>query len=643
MPTPPRVALVSMPFGTTTRPSIQLGLLQAILGRHRIPATSHYLNLPFAARIGWEVYEKLVWMRFVGEWIFARAAFGDSAPETERYLDAFAEDLPRRCELLGRGPGFLRDLREREAPAFVERCVDVVAWNEYDVVGFTSTFHQNCAALALARSLKSRYPRLITVFGGANFEDEMGLEYVRALPWIDYAVVGEGDEVFPALLERLAAGETGTGLPGVASRAGDGVVFGGRAPLVHDLDALPEPDYSDFFAAATAVQVPEVLAGDTALPFESARGCWWGAKHHCTFCGLNGAGMTYRSKSPARVLEGMDALARRYGSRRLEAVDNILDPRYLAEVFGRFAEERKGYRLFYEVKVNLTQEQLRVLAEAGVRRIQPGIESFSTHLLRLMRKGATAMQNVRFLKWAEAYGMEVTWNVLLGFQGERPEDYERQLAVLRLIPHLQPPAGVDRLWVERFSPQFDRPEAFGIHDLRPEPDYAYIYPDHVDLMRIAYFFDYDAPGTLPPETHGPLKEHIRWWREAKRAQHPPYLGYVNHAGRVTILDARRPDAPVVHVFEGRAAIAHEYCGPTYHTAAQVLAHLREHHRVDADLEAVRGDLAEFVSAGLMLEEDGRYLSLAVPVKPEMHKLFAAVTSLPRERRARTDVPPLVLT
>ena len=57
-------------------------------------------------------------------------------------------------------------------------------------------FVQNAAALALARLLKERHPQLITVFGGANFDGEMGLEYVRALPWIDYAVLGEADETF---------------------------------------------------------------------------------------------------------------------------------------------------------------------------------------------------------------------------------------------------------------------------------------------------------------------------------------------------------------------------------------------------------------------------------------------------------------
>ncbi|HEY8132325.1 MAG TPA: RiPP maturation radical SAM C-methyltransferase [Thermoanaerobaculia bacterium] len=645
MPTTPRVALVNMPLASSTRPSIQLGLLQAILAGHDIAASSHYLNLQFAARLGWERYEKFVWRGYsLGEWIFSRAAFGDRAPESQPYLDAFTDELASVYEKAQCGPDFLLQLRERDAPAFIDQCVDMVAWAEYDVVGFTSTFQQNCAALALARRLKQRYPRLVTVFGGANFEDQMGLEQMRAAPWIDHAVIGEGDHVFPMLLQRLAAGESCSELPGVASRVGDAVVFGGQAPLVRDLDAMPDPDYTDFFVAATALEVPEVVKGDVWLPFETARGCWWGAKHHCTFCGVNGAGMAYRSKSPARVSATIEAMTRRYNSRWLEAVDNILDPRYINEVFAPLAERGERYEIFYEMKVNLTQAQLDTLAKAGVRHVQPGIESMSSRLLTLMRKGATAIQNVRFLKWAEAYGMAVNWNVLFGFPGERREDYEQQFAIIRLIPHLQPPLAIDRIWLERFSPNFDQAKEFGIQNVRPERAYTYTYPAGVDLQRIAYFFDYDAPDTLPREVHQPLLDHFDWWKSARKAKRAPFLGYMNSGGRVTILDARQPAAPVVHVFEGRAAAIYEYCSPTYHPAPRILEHLRDDCGLDVDIAAVLADLATFVSAGLVLHEDGNYLSLAVPVKPDKLQLFAAITSMPigvHARQAQTT-PSLVL-
>jgi radical SAM superfamily enzyme YgiQ (UPF0313 family) len=63
----------------------------------------------------------------------------------------------------------------------------------------------------------------VTVFGGANFDSEMGPELVRSIDCIDFAVIGEGDETFPRLLDALAAGTGLDAVPGLARRL-DGLV-----------------------------------------------------------------------------------------------------------------------------------------------------------------------------------------------------------------------------------------------------------------------------------------------------------------------------------------------------------------------------------------------------------------------------------
>jgi ribosomal peptide maturation radical SAM protein 1 len=610
-----RVALVNMPFGSTRRPSIQLGLLQAILKGRGFACDSHYFNLRFASRIGWEAYEALCDepSYLIGEWLFSRAAFAEGSPEPETFIDAYRPNLESLCARLGCDIDFLTDVRERHAPAFIQECLDTVPWDDYDVVGFGSVFEQNCAALALARLIKERHPHIVTVFGGANFEDEMGLEYVRALPWIDYAVLGEGDEVFPALLARLAAREEIVSLPGVARRGPDGVVFDGRAPQVRDLDALPQPDYDDFFALAKQVQLPAMAGGfHVQLPYESARGCWWGDRHHCTFCGLNALGMAFRSQSPARVLDGINQLARRYHVYSFMAVDNIMDHRYIKDVFVPLAEQRRDYDFFYEVKANLKQEQIRDMARGGVRYVQPGIESLSTHVLQLMRKGTTAIQNVRLMKWAKYYGITISWNILLGFPGERPEDYEAQLATVKLIPHLQPPVAPVHVRLDRFSPFYEEAESLGMANLRASRAYACVYPGQLDLDRIAYYFDYEAPDTLPRAFHTPLKEQVRWWKEAWQSPRRPYLTAVRGEGRLTVMDGRLPEAPRVHVFDETAALVYEFCSSTYHRAGKILTHLRDERGIDIDTESLQTILDDFAERGLLMEENRHYLSLALP-------------------------------
>src|SRR5581483_3803198 len=414
-----RVLLVSMPFATTASPSLGLSLLKAGLARAGVPCDLRYLNFDFARRIGAWRYERICNFSsdlLLGDWIFAAAVFGDGIPPPERY---FAEVLHRRGaqpfeherpEMYGpQRDGEVLAVRAEVEP-YLDACLAGVPWADYALVGFTSTFEQNLASLALAQRLKARYPQLALAFGGANCEVPMGVALHRRFPFIDYVCSGEGDLVFPELARAVVNGREMGELPGIVRRVGGQTVAPRVASRpVMDLDALPLPDYGDYLEQRE--QLGPDADADWHLPLETARGCWWGAKSHCTFCGLNGATMRFRAKSPARALAEMRQLAAQYQPRQLAAVDNSLDMRYFQDVLPELAARPIGMELFYETKANLRREQIRLLREAGVTRIQPGIESLSTAVLRLMRKGVTAVQNIQLLRWCAEYMVEPYWSL----------------------------------------------------------------------------------------------------------------------------------------------------------------------------------------------------------------------------------------
>jgi ribosomal peptide maturation radical SAM protein 1 len=590
-----RTVLVSMPFMSLDRPSIQLGLLKAIGESHGFPIATLHANLDFGARVGVDYYNGLADLhsRLVGEWLFSVEAFGDAAPD----LDA---------ELLGKyGAEFrhldrLRETRGRDVPAYLDALVDEFHWQDVGIVGFTSTFQQNAASFALARRLKQRFPDIVTVFGGANFDGEMGLELVRSVDCVDYAVIGEGDTAFPRLLSALTSGADPTGIAGVATRAGATA----PAPPTEELDGLPAPDYDEYFERADRLGI----RNDTAwLPFESARGCWWGAKHHCVFCGLNGSTMRFRSKSPARVRAELAHQAKRYGRFRFEAVDNILDPRYLTDLFPAITEDGADYQIFYEVKANLTRAQLRVLAAGGVTDLQPGIESLSTAVLRLMDKGVRAAQNVNLLKWARYYGINVGWNILWGFPGETEEDYRRQAEIVPHLVHLQPPEGAARLWLERFSPMFTQPDRFPTRHRAPEASYRHVYPASVDLDRIAYVFEHEFENALPDTAYVPLRKAVDEWRRAWQDV-PPSLGYRSSPGYLEIYDVRQPGHEGTYTFRDTLADIYLACGDRPTTAAAVGRRLSD----GVPVRAIEDAFAQFAERGLMFLDGDLAVSLALP-------------------------------
>jgi ribosomal peptide maturation radical SAM protein 1 len=588
--------LVSMPFMNTDRPSIQLGLLKAIGEAHGFTVRTLHANLDFAARIGLDRYRLIAdhYRRLVGEWLFSVEAFGDAAPDRDaRLLAEFGDELGQSVG----GPELLLRMREHDVPAYLDGILDGFPWAGVKVVGFSSTFQQNTASFALARRLKQRFPDIVTVFGGANFDGDMGPELVRTVDVIDYAILGEGDTAFPALLTALAAGADPTGVPGVATRARTTR----PAPPTTRLDDLPVPDYTEYFDRAAALGV---ATDETWLPFESARGCWWGAKHHCTFCGLNGSTMTFRAKSPDRVRAELAGQARRYRNFRFEAVDNILDPRYLKEFFPALAES--DYRLFYEVKANLTREQVRTLAHGGVTDLQPGIESLSTPVLRLMDKGVRAGQNVNLLRWARYHGMNVAWNILYGFPGESAADYAAQAAAAAHLVHLQPPSGANQISLERFSPLFEQPERFHLPLPVPEASHRHVYPSTMDVDKVAYFFEYEP--ALPASAYEPLRKAVTEWQSAWRGE-PPILAYRATPGLVQIYDTRHPGHEGVHTFHDALADIYVACTDRPTTAAAV------HQRTGTPLSAVEEAFTRFHAHGLMFLDEDRALSLAIPASP----------------------------
>lgn len=606
------VALVTMPFALASRPSLQLGLLAAIARSHGFPVDTFHLNLDLVARMGAARYHHLACTRnpMFGDWLFSVAAFGDDAPDAEGTMPEDVAPLGRETlAALAMSPRELRAWRRDLVPAYVEAMHAAVDWSGYRVVGFTSTFQQNVASFALARRVKETHPEVTTLFGGANFDGTMGRAWLAAMPWIDYAVAGEGDFAFTQFLVACANGRDPAEVPGVLSRRDGRVVAGPSAAPLEAMDELPVPDYEEYFARARRLGLLAPGAeADVDLPFESARGCWWGEKATCRFCGLNGATMRFRAKSPERVEAELATLARRHGSFAFYAADNILDPARLRPLLERLADGHVDYRLFYEVKADLGRDDLRLLRRAGVRAMQPGIESLSTHVLRLMQKGTTAATNVNLLRWARHYGIDCDWNLLFGFPGETRADYERQQWLARQLVHLEPPGGYMRIGLERFSPYFEQQARFPVRGGRavPEPGYAHTYPARVDLGQAAYHFAGELEGSLGDDDYVPLMRALGAWHDRALESPRPSLTFRWSPGVLRIDDRRSLLASVSHRHGDPQAAVYAACSDAPVTIAAL------ERRLALPASEVLPVLESFCAAGLMMRDGARWLALALP-------------------------------
>jgi ribosomal peptide maturation radical SAM protein 1 len=600
-----------LPFSDLGRPALGVSLLDAHLQRRSISSLIRYFNLDLAERIGTRLYgwfsqctadqELLSAVApseyLAGEWFFADLVFPGRIPNEGEYISRFFEPHPGMRKLI---PEILEARRHREE--FVDNCVREIGRHNPRVVGFTTTFHQTCACLAVAQRLKQTANPPFVMFGGANCEGVMGLELITSFPWIDFLCTGEGDEVVPEFLDQLLLGRDLRPVPGILKK-GDAPSLT-TPPPVREMDALPVPNYAAYFEALSTSAIGTSI--QPRLLIETARGCWWGEKQHCTFCGLNGQTMGYRSKSPQRAFDELTYLSKSYGINQIEFVDNILDLKYVDSLFPELVRASSTMEFFLETKSNMRFDQLKTLRQGGVRAIQPGIESFSNQVLQLMRKGCNGLQNIQLLRWCEELGITVFWNLLYGFPGESPAEYTRMAELIPQLTHLQRPGYCGRIHVDRFSPLFTNRQ-LGIPEPRPASAYSYLYPlDPKQLGNLAYFFEPDYPESRDPAAYvgGLAQEVDRWpeWNSEKR----PRLDLFQMDSIFLITDTRQCALKPSSILTGVGAKLYLACdtAQTPGSAARKIGNVVS----PADAQDL---MITFRDARLMAEMDGHFLSLAV--------------------------------
>jgi ribosomal peptide maturation radical SAM protein 1 len=618
------IHLINMPFASLIHPSLPLGLFKAQLDREGTDSEVFNFNFDFARRIGFGNYSTIAFLRGVetqlGEWLFAQETWGEGfGPSEEEFLSRCGPELDQIAHVDDRA-AWLGMVRHDVVPGFLDACLNrLEQYGEPDVVGFSCSFFQTVASLALGQRIKAKYPSAKLVYGGACFHGKMGEEFIQKVPWIDAVSTGEADDVFLPLIDSLLAGRDPVGLQGIHYRDATGQVQPGpptRPVSFEVFKALPDPDYTSFFrdAARVGLDSDESWRLRVILLFESSRGCWWGQKHHCNFCGLGEHLIRYRIRSAKQVYEQLFRFARRYPEvRHLQATDNILSMQHFRDLLPRLqAAPLPGEpNLFYSVKANMTRAHIKALAEAGIRYVQPGIESLADHPLRLMGKGVTGLQNVFFMKVCREYGITVYWNILIRLPGEQRADYERMADWLPKLYHLRPPySGAVEVECHRFSPYFEHREQWA-SDVRPQAWYEGIFPaDLLNLDRVAYYFDADWKDVLSRDAYAPVigvvAEWTRIWYEE------PVLPQLRIEGRgaagTDIVDTRQQNARRWHLDGLESAIYSAIDSPASRRTIQEALAQQSIRVADTHLQSV---LDHFVQWGLAVHEAGRYLALAL--------------------------------
>jgi anaerobic magnesium-protoporphyrin IX monomethyl ester cyclase len=292
---------------------------------------------------------------------------------------------------------------------------------EYDphIVALTSKTLGWPAVIEIAQMVRETCPNAIIVVGGPH----MSIYPKESLTWpcFDIAVVGDGEETFLEICDRIDQGcslSDMTDIAGTALHTPDGIVQNPARAVPRDIDKYP-------MAAWDLVPVSDYHCMTLLKPFATmvtTRGCPW----HCGYCSQVYS-ERLRFRSVELVVDEMEHLEKVYGVREIVFFDETftIGKRRMKH----FAEEvmRRGLSVKFNIRARVDtvdREVVRLLKKAGLRSIHMGVEAGTDRVLKIMNKQITREQTERAFRVCREEGVDTRGYFMVGYYDSTPDDIE---------------------------------------------------------------------------------------------------------------------------------------------------------------------------------------------------------------------------
>ena len=304
-----------------------------------------------------------------------------------------------------------------------------------DIVGVSSMVSLSRNTFAVAAMVREVAPHALLVAGGA-------LPTVfprRFAKHFDVVFRGEADLSFPQFCGDVFARRVSPdSLAHLPLAAYDGLFIPNHGvridnPCTHydeaALESFPRPDRSDFDHAA--YQSVWRRAGGAAI---TSLMVTLGCPFACDFCSKPVFGNVVRRRSLDWVFAEVDEIAA-LGYDGLWIADDTftLDIAYLEGFCRRMAGRGLTWSCLSRAR-GIRRATVRLMREAGCRRVYLGLESGSQATLALMNKQVTVGDGIRAVSLYREAGIEVAGFFIVGYPGETVPAVEQTFALALALP-----------------------------------------------------------------------------------------------------------------------------------------------------------------------------------------------------------------
>jgi hypothetical protein len=285
------------------------------------------------------------------------------------------------------------------------------------VVGVSVAFPgQVQPAFAMARAIRKALPETHLVVGGPAISQILLRIPEDRIPGVlgpfDSAVVGEGER---ALVDLVKAVKAGTAPRGIVHGGGD-----------QDLADLPPPDFSTMVPGA-------YLSPSMVLPYDAARGCYWGKCAFCHYGPVRSGTARYRERPAATVADHLGALARLHGTSIFYLSEDTLSPKGALAVARALSACGGGLRWATDIRpeIALSPAVCASLVSGGLLAVSIGVESADPGILARIDKGIRVEDVDAAVMALSSAGVAVEAMAFTGFPGETTAEALRTIRWLK--------------------------------------------------------------------------------------------------------------------------------------------------------------------------------------------------------------------
>ncbi len=294
------------------------------------------------------------------------------------------------------------------------------------VFAVTANTCQFREAAALISLIKSTFPQITTVLGGAHVS-ALPERTLRELAGLDIAVVGEGERTAVELCHALENNAPLSGISGIAFKSGADIVLNAQRPPEKDIDSIPFPDRDAFPLEIYNRNTIEYKARPIAT-IMTTRGC----PYRCTFCCKSVFGSRQRLRSAKNVIAEMEYLVEKRGVKEIHIIDDNFT--FSTARAKKICEEiiARKWKVYFSlpngVRVNNFNDELAgLLRRAGFYSLWFGVESGDPKVLRHIKKDLNHAQVRSAVNTAKRHGFFTGMFFVVGLPGSGPESEKMSL------------------------------------------------------------------------------------------------------------------------------------------------------------------------------------------------------------------------